>query len=116
MNFWKRYFGGHFSIGRMTIYGDNAMHWAINIKTRRWGYVCFRLPVPCCDEWRPLYFYLSPNATPWGSTLLIGRGYSHEEKRRASVRRKLWGHGYDSNALDPQDESIYFDGANGEQG
>lgn len=92
--FWERRFGGHICIGRLVIYGENAMHWGVRFWTRRWGYVCFRLPFRCFGHWWPLYFYLSPNATPWGATLLIGREYSRGEKMMARVRKALWGHGY----------------------
>lgn len=42
-NFWHRYFGGHFTLGPLTVYGANAMDWAVNVKSR-WGYICFTLP------------------------------------------------------------------------
>lgn len=71
--FWQRHFGGHVNLGPVTIYGENAMHWAINIKTKRWGYVCFRLPVRCFGCWWPLYWYCSPDATPQSATFLMGR-------------------------------------------
>lgn len=99
MNFWERYFGGHLNIGkRITVYGENAMHWAVNIHTKRWGYVCFRLPVRCFGRWWPLYFYVSPNATPWAATFLIG-GDERCESRRASERRKRLGHNFASSAM-----------------
>lgn len=59
-------FGGHISIGNITIYGRNAMHWAVNIKTKKWGYVCFTLPLFCFGKWWGLYFYCSPDGTPKG--------------------------------------------------
>jgi len=71
MTFWDRHFGGHIAIGPVTIYGENAMHWAVNIRTKRWGYVCFRLPLRCFGRWLPLYFYCSPNATPGAATFII---------------------------------------------
>jgi hypothetical protein len=73
--FWERYFGGHFNLGPFTIYGENAMHWAINIKTKRWGYICFRLPVRCFGCWWRLYFYCSPDATPQAATFIVPRSY-----------------------------------------
>lgn len=73
MNFWSKYFGGHLTIGPVTIYGENAMHWGVDIKTK-WGFVCFRLPFRCFGGWWPLYFYVSPDATPNRATFwLYGR-------------------------------------------
>jgi hypothetical protein len=73
--FWERYFGGHVNIGPVTIFGENAMHWAVNIKTTRWGYVCFRLPLRSFGRWWPLYWYCSPDATPQAATFIIPRNY-----------------------------------------
>ncbi len=94
MNWLERKLSGHISIGPVTLYGANAMHWAVDIRTRRWGYVCFRLPLPCFGRWWPMYFYLSPNATPWASTFYLGdeRG----EREAAKQRRERLGHNFDS--------------------
>jgi len=89
---------GHLSIGPVTLYGANAMHWGVTISTRRWGYVCFRLPLPCFGKWWPLYFYASPNATPWASTYSVGGGHSKlaslERSLQAESRRRAFGHGF----------------------
>jgi hypothetical protein len=69
---WLDRFSEHWNFGPVTVYGANAMHWAVNIKTRRWGYVCFRLPVRCFGRWWPLYFYCSPDATPQSATFMVG--------------------------------------------
>ncbi len=71
----ENFLGGHLSIGPIVIYGENAMHWAINIKTRRLGYICFRLPFRCFGVWWPLYFYCSPDATPQSATFIIPKWY-----------------------------------------
>jgi hypothetical protein len=69
----ENFLGGHMNIGPITIYGANAMHYAINIKSKR-GYICFRLPLRCFGRWWPLYFYVSPDATPSSATFwLYGR-------------------------------------------
>ena len=68
LNFLERYLGGHIDIGPITIFGENAMHWAVNIHTKRWGWVCFRLPFRSFGKWWPLYFYCSPNGTPQKAT------------------------------------------------
>ena len=64
-------FGGHITIGRLTIFGRNAMHFAVNYRRKVGGYVCFRLPLPCFGKWWRLYFYISPDATPQESTFCI---------------------------------------------
>lgn len=77
---------------RVTIYGANAMWFATNIHTRRWGYVCFRPPT-----WNQHFrweLYVSPNATPGCSTFAIGPGMPKDEKRRAYIRRKMLGHNF----------------------
>lgn len=71
LTWWENFMGGHISIGPITIYGENAMHWAVNVKTKRWGYICFRLPFRCFGRWHPLYFYVSPNGTPWAATFIF---------------------------------------------
>lgn len=68
----ERFFGGHINFGPVTIYGRNAMHFAVNIRTRRWGFVCFRLPLFCFGKWWPLYWYCSPDATPHRATFRLG--------------------------------------------
>ena len=84
---------GHIRLGRMTIYGANAMHWAINIATKRWGYICFRLPFPCFGRWWPLYFYVSPNATPWAATFMLG-GDDRSNRELAPIRWQRFGHNF----------------------
>lgn len=77
MRLWRwieRKLHGHVSLGPVTIYGANAMHWAVNVRTR-WGWVCWRLPLPYGGQWWPLYFYVSPNATPWAATFCVPASY-----------------------------------------
>ena len=62
-SFLEKYLGGHFKIVRITVYGRNAMHWGVTIKTKR-GYLCFRLPFTCFGKWWSLYLYHSPDGTP----------------------------------------------------
>jgi uncharacterized membrane protein YwaF len=66
-----RVFPGHVTIGPLTIYGANAMHWAINLSTR-WGYLCAHPTTKTFGGRWPWYVYLSPNATPWAATWKIG--------------------------------------------
>lgn len=95
---------GHFSIGRLTVYGDNAMHFGVTFWTRKYGYICFRLPLPCgiVDHfrygdklrWWPLYFYISPNATPWAATFMLGRKHSRDDWALSRIRNIKLGHGF----------------------
>ena len=73
LSWFENFMGGFITIGCVTIYGENAMHWAVNISTRRFGYICFRLPFRCFGQWWPLYYYCSPNGTPWAATFKIGK-------------------------------------------
>lgn len=89
--------GGHINIGNLTLFGDNAMHFGGHYWTKKYGYVCFRLPIPCgiIDyflyggrlRWEPLYFYLSPNATPWAATFMLGGGFTKTEKLISKLRK-----------------------------
>jgi len=74
LSFYENFLGGHIDVFNITIFGENAMHWAVNIKLKS-GYLCFRLPIRCFGRWWPMYCYLSPDATPssaskwfWGRT------------------------------------------------
>jgi hypothetical protein len=96
--------GGHKDIGNLTIFGDNAMHFGVNYWTKKYGYICFRLPIHCNiadyflyghkPRWEPLYLYFSPNATPWASTFMVGRGYSKVEKLCSKLRKIRLGHNF----------------------
>lgn len=97
----EREFGGHLSIGPVTIFGYNAMHGQIDINTKRFGYVCVKPPTYMFGRWWPAQLYLSPNATPAASTLLLGKDHTKAEKIAAILRWALWGHGYDSEQLNP---------------
>lgn len=103
---------GHVSIGKLTVYyGNNAMHWAWSLWTRRWGFICFRpttfyrLPMDVqrrkgkrFGSW-PWYFYVSPNATPWAATFAIGPGIPDDEKKAAARRRKTLGHRFNAEGM-----------------
>lgn len=75
LSWWENFMSGHVSVGPVTVYGENAMHWAVNIRTKRLGYICFRLPVRCFGRWWSLYFYTSPNGTPGKATFCIPKNY-----------------------------------------
>lgn len=96
--YWNRnenFLSGHISIGNLTIYGRNAMHWGVNFHTKKYGYICFRLPLPCFGKWWPLYFYCSPNATPWASTFMLGRKHDRNNWCRARIRYSCFGHNFE---------------------
>ena len=86
---------GHISIGRLTIYGRNAMHWGVTFYTKKYGYVCFRLPFTYHGKWYPLYFYCSPNATPWASTFMIGKKHDKDSWVKSRIRYSCLGHNFD---------------------
>lgn len=72
-----RIFTGHVSIGPVTIYGANAMHYAVNVRTGA-GYICAR-PTTSQAGRRPWYLYISPNATPSSAVWGVGPGF-HQER------------------------------------
>ena len=67
-----RSFDGHITFWRITIYGRNAMHWAVNIRMSE-GYLCFRLPFRCFGKWWPLYVYYSVDGTPNCASWIFGK-------------------------------------------
>ena len=68
-----RSFDEHFNISKsFTIYGRNAMHWAVNIKIFG-AWLCFRLPFTCFGKWWPLYLYYSIDGTPNMAKWKIGK-------------------------------------------
>lgn len=94
--------GGQVSVGPVTVYGHNAMHWGVNVWTKKYGYVCFRLPFRCFGRWWPLYFYLSPNATPWAATFMLGKRARVEGRDTIRRRRAELGHNFKVN-----DDDVY---------
>lgn len=96
--YWWRnddFMSGHISIGRLTMYGRNAMLWGVTFYTKKYGYICFRLPLPCFGRWWPLYFYCSPNATPWAATFMIGKKHSPDDWILSRIRRSCLGHNFE---------------------
>lgn len=103
LSWWENFLGGHFTLGRLTWYGCNAMQYAVNFRTKRFGYICFRPPNFCYGEYRKPYFYLSPNGTPWACTFYLGS--DKNEKIRAKIRKLNFGHGF--NASSSSDNGKY---------
>lgn len=97
LSWWENFMGDFITIGPVTIFGANAMNWSVNISTKRWGYICFTLPVMA--RWQRgrhdakkkylWHFYISPNGTPWASTFY--RGSNKQEVIRAKIRRYNFG-------------------------
>ena len=72
-----RLFRGHVSVGPITIYGANAMHWAINLRIGK-NYWCFHPRTRTYGGLWRAYFYVSPNATPWAAKFKVGRKWQYE--------------------------------------
>jgi hypothetical protein len=89
-----KFLSGHINIFNITIYGRNAMHWGVNIYTKKYGYICFRLPLPCFGKWWPLYLYFSPDATPCKSTFFIGKNEELTDWSTSRIRYQYLGHNY----------------------
>ena len=87
-------------LGRdFTIYGFNAMHVAMEFRTKKFGWICFHPPIHFLGWNWPWYFYVSPNGTPCCSTFAIGPGVDHSTKRLAKIRREMFGHNFDAALL-----------------
>ncbi|SNR91440.1 hypothetical protein [Hymenobacter mucosus] len=88
-----KWFRDHIDLGkRVTIFGANAMHFMVTVRTKRWGVVSFRLI--SFDKRFPLSLYCSPNGTPWACTYCVGLG--PHEKIRSLMRRLNFGHNFNS--------------------
>lgn len=71
---------GYLSLGRLTVFGENAMHWGVRVKLKN-NFLCFRLPFRCYGGWWPLYLYISPDGTPTSAIWGIGRGIKHRMRK-----------------------------------
>lgn len=80
-----RIFTGHVEIGHVTIFGANAMHYAVNIRTRD-GWICAR-PTTGENGYWPWYLYVSPNATPASAWWGTGPGYREDGGRIVDPER-----------------------------
>ena len=96
--------GGHISIGPITIFGSNAMAWAVNIRSKKYGYICFTLPsIHFLRKKQGHYLYLSPNATPWAATFYRGR--DKDNVLKAAIRKHMFGHGF---STDDRHDKLWF--------
>ena len=76
LSWYENFMSGHISIklpfkSNIVLYGENAMHWAVNWKVRG-TYICFRLPFRCFGRWWSLYLYSSVDGTPSRAKWIIG--------------------------------------------
>ncbi len=99
LSWWENFMGGHISIGPLTIFGENAMHWAINFHTKRWGVVCLTLPLRCFGKYWGCHIYCSPSGTPWAATYYksLWKEDRMNEEIRARIRKKNLGHNFNVN-------------------
>lgn len=86
MNYYRerwidRVWTGHLNLGPVTVYGANAMHWALEIHIRGHGYLCAHPTTKTFGAVWPWYVYLSPNATPGSAKWGIGPGFDGPRKR-----------------------------------
>jgi len=88
----ERYFGGSISIGPVTVYGYNAMHFALNVRTR-WGALCVHPTTRTFGGHWPWYIYVSKNCTPWAAVWGIGPGIDPTDMDKIAVRFWRWLHG-----------------------
>lgn len=98
MSWWFNFARGHVSLfsGKLIIHGANAMNWAVKFKTRKFGWICFTLPVIARLRSKDgLYLYFSPDGTRSSSTFYIGKD-KFQKKRTKLIREKL-GHNWDTN-------------------
>jgi len=92
------FMSGHISIGRrVTVFGQNAMHWSVSIYGTKWGSIHIDLPTPSrLIGKRGWCIYASPNGTPWACTWYIGNADKHESLR-AKIRLSQFGHNFNTN-------------------
>lgn len=93
--FQYKFMTGHISIGNLTLFGRNAMHWGGHLYTKKYGYICFRLPFTDDGRWFQLYLYFSPNATPWAATFMLGRKAHRDDWVKSRIRYSCFGHNFD---------------------
>jgi hypothetical protein len=80
----------HVKIGPLTVFGDNAMHFAAQLRIGR-GYLTARPTTYRRGLLRRWYAYYSPDATPQAAWWAIGPGIDREDQdpvRRAAVRMR----------------------------
>lgn len=83
---------GHITIKNLTVFSkDTAMHGAIELYTKKYGFICLRFP----RKGFPFYLYFSPNGTPWASTFMLGRKAHKDDWVKSRIRYSCFGHNFD---------------------
>lgn len=86
-----KYINGHIKIGRLTIYGRNAMHYAWNYTRKDGMVVCFRPPSRCFGMKLGYYFYISPDGTPGEAIYYRPRKHwAIEEPNDPAYHKAVW--------------------------
>lgn len=95
-SWWENFMSGHITIGKLTIFGENSMHWAVQIRTKKYGVIVFTLPIKTFGKYWGCHLYFSPNGTPWASTYYksIWKENNKQEEIRAQIRKLNFGHGF----------------------
>lgn len=99
LSWFENFMGGHLSIGKnITIFGENAMHWAVCIRTKKYGTITFTLPLRCFGRYWGCHIYFSPNGTPWACTYYksLWKENDWKEEIRAKIRKKNFGHNFNT--------------------
>lgn len=96
--FWFTFFSGHWNLTKyVTLFGENAMHWSLNIYNTKWGHIHIDLPTwSRLTGKRTWCMFASPNGTPWAATWYIGTT-NHRDGTRARIRRQVLGHNFKVN-------------------
>lgn len=100
LSWWENFMGGHINIGkRITVFGENAMHWAVEVRTKKYGVIVFTLPIKTFGKYHGCHIYFSPNGTPWAATYYksIWKENNRAEEIKARIRKLNFGHNFDTN-------------------
>ena len=71
---------GHITVGPVTLYGANAMHWTLEVSTR-WGHLCIHPTTRTFGGHWPWHIYMSRDGTPGGRSWGFGPGIRWKPKR-----------------------------------
>ena len=74
------------------------MCWAVMIRTKKYGCICFTLPFKTFGEYRGCHIYFSPNGTPWACTYYKSLWKENRwlEEIRAKIKFKNFGHNFNT--------------------
>ena len=88
-------FGGSLSFFNVTIHGRDYGHtpWEVQVHTKKYGYICFNLPIPVNGKIKKFYYFLSPDRTSYASTYYKFHGLLY--KNTAPMVKECFGHNFD---------------------